>query len=122
MLPPAQGSFDISLPDNLGRRTGGVRQVHDREREDLLLTDTTQCYAHQYLLVIRMRTQELGNAAKSTNLDLRNLFYLDMWGGATFDIAIHFVFEFPWELLKTLREKLMDVPFQMLLCGANSTG
>jgi pyruvate carboxylase len=47
---------------------------------------------------------------------------LEMWGGATFDVAMRFLHECPWERLETLREKIPNIPFQMLLRGANAVG
>ena len=69
-----------------------------------------------------MRTQELTNAANVANLALSYALSLEMWGGATSNVAMLFLYRFPWERLKTLREKVSDVLFQMLLHGANSMG
>jgi pyruvate carboxylase len=93
-----------------------------RENKGLLLTDTTWRDAHQSLLATRMRTQELIGCADYTNVALAKAFSLEMWGGATFDVAMRFLREDPWERLETLREKVPDVPFQMLLRGANAVG
>jgi pyruvate carboxylase len=93
-----------------------------REHNGLLLMDTTWRDAHQSLLATRMRTQELINCADYTNDVLSNAFALEMWGGATFDVTMNFLRECPWQRLETLREKVPDVPFQMLLRGANAVG
>lgn len=93
-----------------------------REHKGLLVTDTTWRDAHQSLLATRMRTQELVRCADATNEVLANAFSLEMWGGATFDVAMRFLHECPWKRLETLREKVPDVPFQMLLRGANAVG
>jgi pyruvate carboxylase len=93
-----------------------------RENKGLLLTDTTWRDAHQSLLATRMRTEELVGCADYTNVALANAFSLEMWGGATFDVAMRFLREDPWERLEQLREKVPDVPFQMLLRGANAVG
>lgn len=93
-----------------------------RENKGLLVTDTTWRDAHQSLLATRMRTQELLSCADYTNVALANAFSLEMWGGATFDVAMRFLREDPWDRLETLREKVPDVPFQMLLRGANAVG
>lgn len=93
-----------------------------REHKGLLVTDTTWRDAHQSLLATRMRTQELANCAEATNEALANAFSLEMWGGATFDVAMRFLHECPWRRLETLREKVPDIPFQMLLRGANAVG
>jgi len=93
-----------------------------REHKGLLLMDTTWRDAHQSLLATRMRTAEFVNCAEYTNMALSNAFSLEMWGGATFDVAMRFLHECPWVRLETLREKVPDIPFQMLLRGANAVG
>jgi pyruvate carboxylase len=93
-----------------------------REHKGLLVTDTTWRDAHQSLLATRMRTQELSRCAEATNDALANAFSVEMWGGATFDVAMRFLHECPWKRLETLREQVPDVPFQMLLRGANAVG
>jgi pyruvate carboxylase len=69
-----------------------------------------------------MRTQDLIRCAEATNTAFSNAFSLEMWGGATFDVAMRFLHECPWKRLETLREEVPDVPFQMLLRGANAVG
>lgn len=93
-----------------------------RANKGLLVTDTTWRDAHQSLLATRMRTRELVKSARFTNDALSNAFSLEMWGGATFDVAMRFLHECPWERLEKLRELVPDVPFQMLLRGANAVG
>jgi pyruvate carboxylase len=93
-----------------------------REHKGLLLMDTTWRDAHQSLFATRMRTQEFLNCADFTNQALANAFSLEMWGGATFDVAMRFLHECPWERLEKLREAVPDIPFQMLLRGANAVG
>ncbi len=93
-----------------------------REHKGLLLMDTTWRDAHQSLLATRLRSQDLYNVAEATNNAMPNLFSLEMWGGATFDVAMRFLHEDPWTRLETLREKVPDIPFQMLLRGANAVG
>ena len=93
-----------------------------REHKGLLITDTTWRDAHQSLFATRMRTQELLNCADFTNHALANAFSVEMWGGATFDVAMRFLHECPWERLEKLRKATPDVPFQMLLRGANAVG
>jgi pyruvate carboxylase len=93
-----------------------------REHKGLLVTDTTWRDAHQSLLATRMRTQDLIRCAEATNTAFSNAFSLEMWGGATFDVAMRFLHECPWKRLETLREEVPDVPFQMLLRGANAVG
>jgi len=132
----SQHSVDMTkkliLPEG-ATSTGGMRKIlleHGpdgyakavREHKGLLLMDTTWRDAHQSLLATRMRTKELERCAEYTNTALSNAFSLEMWGGATFDVAMRFLHECPWERLESLREKTPDVPFQMLLRGANAVG
>eukprot|EP00566_Odontella_aurita_P003700 CAMPEP_0113548658 /NCGR_PEP_ID=MMETSP0015_2-20120614/13009_1 /TAXON_ID=2838 /ORGANISM="Odontella" /LENGTH=1264 /DNA_ID=CAMNT_0000449299 /DNA_START=185 /DNA_END=3979 /DNA_ORIENTATION=- /assembly_acc=CAM_ASM_000160 len=93
-----------------------------RDHSGLLLMDTTWRDAHQSLLATRMRTEELVSCAEYSNEALSKMFSMEMWGGATFDVAMRFLHECPWERLEKLREKVPDVPFQMLLRGANAVG
>ena len=88
----------------------------------LLVTDTTMRDAHQSLLSTRVRTRDLVNAAPGTAEILNDCFSLEMWGGATFDVAYRFLHESPWERLELLRQKIPNIPFQMLLRGANAVG
>jgi pyruvate carboxylase len=93
-----------------------------RETRGVLLTDTTMRDAHQSLIATRMRTHDMLKAATATSHILRNAGSLEMWGGATFDVALRFLHECPWRRLELLREKIPNIPFQMLLRGANAVG
>jgi pyruvate carboxylase len=93
-----------------------------REKDGLLLTDTTWRDAHQSLLATRVRTRDLEAIAPATAIAMRNAYSLEMWGGATFDVAMRFLREDPWDRLANLRELVPDIPFQMLLRGANAVG
>ena len=92
------------------------------EQKKLLLTDTTMRDAHQSLLATRMRTRDMVKGAGGVADILRDCFSLEMWGGATFDVAYRFLHESPWERLRLLREKIPNIPFQMLLRGSNLVG
>ena len=92
------------------------------EQKKLLLTDTTMRDAHQSLLATRMRTRDMVKGADGVADILRDCFSLEMWGGATFDVAYRFLHESPWERLDTLRKKIPNIPFQMLLRGSNLVG
>lgn len=91
-------------------------------QEDVLLTDTTFRDAHQSLLATRVRSQDMYQIADATARMMHQLFSLEMWGGATFDVAYRFLKEDPWERLEKLREQVPNVLFQMLLRGANAVG
>lgn len=93
-----------------------------RESKGLLLTDTTWRDAHQSLLATRVRTRDMLAIAPATSVAMRNAYSLEMWGGATFDVAMRFLREDPWDRLAILREAVPDIPFQMLLRGANAVG
>mgnify|MGYP000586604316 CR=1 FL=1 len=88
----------------------------------LFLTDTTFRDAHQSLLATRLRTYDMLRVASFYAHNHADLFSLEMWGGATFDVSMRFLSECPWERLKTLRALVPNIPFQMLLRGANAVG
>jgi len=87
-----------------------------------LLTDTTMRDAHQSLFATRMRTYDMVEIAPYYARLLPQLFSLECWGGATFDVALRFLKEDPWERLARLREAIPNLLFQMLLRGANAVG
>jgi pyruvate carboxylase len=93
-----------------------------RSHQGLLLTDTTWRDAHQSLLATRVRTADIAAIAPATAHALPRLFSLEMWGGATFDVCLRFLRECPWDRLDKLRALVPNVPFQMLLRGANAVG
>ena len=93
-----------------------------RAHKGLLLTDTTWRDGHQSLLATRMRTKDILAIAPLTSHLLPNLYSLECWGGATFDVAMRFLHECPWDRLEQMRELVPNVPFQMLLRGANAVG
>lgn len=90
--------------------------------QKVLLTDTTLRDAHQSLLATRMRTFDMKRIAPFISADLNKLFSLECWGGATFDVALRFLYECPWDRLTQLRQLIPNIPFQMLLRGANAVG
>lgn len=90
-----------------------------REFKGTLVTDTTWRDAHQSLLATRVRTVDLLNIAPTTAVALNGAFSLECWGGATFDVSMRFLYEDPWARLRKLRDAVPNIPFQMLLRGAN---
>ena len=92
------------------------------EQKKLLITDTTMRDAHQSLLSTRVRTRDCLKGAPGTAAIESDCFSLEMWGGATFDVAYRYLHESPWERLDKLRQEIPNVPFQMLLRGANAVG
>lgn len=93
-----------------------------KNQKEVLLTDTTFRDAHQSLLATRIRTKDLVQIAEPTARIQSNLFSVEMWGGATFDVAYRFLKEDPWTRLEQLREKMPNVLFQMLLRASNAVG
>ena len=93
-----------------------------KNQKQVLLTDTTFRDAHQSLLATRVRTNDFKQIAEPTAKILPDLFSLEMWGGATFDVAYNFLKEDPWNRLLTLRKQIPNVMFQMLLRSANAVG
>ncbi|KAI9665089.1 MAG: pyruvate carboxylase [Bathelium mastoideum] len=89
-----------------------------RQHEGIVVMDTTWRDAHQSLLATRVRTVDLLNIAKETSYAYGNGI-LECWGGATFDVAMRFLYEDPWDRLRKMRKLVPNIPFQMLLRGAN---
>lgn len=88
----------------------------------VLLTDTTLRDAHQSILTTRLRTTDMTPVAAFMNETLNDYFSLEMWGGATFDVAYNFLKESPWDRLRQLRQLIPNIPFQMLLRASNAVG
>ncbi|PHH76620.1 hypothetical protein CDD80_1375 [Ophiocordyceps camponoti-rufipedis] len=112
--PCLQGWRNILLRD--GPREF-ARQV--RAHGPTLITDTTWRDGQQSLLATRVRTRDLKAIAKHTSHAYREAYSLECWGGATFDVALRFLWECPWERLRQLRRLVPNVPFQMLLRSTN---
>ncbi|UUP17349.1 pyruvate carboxylase [Nitratireductor thuwali] len=118
--------LDRAVPD-------GTKQILDargpegfarwmREQPRVLLTDTTMRDAHQSLLATRMRTHDIAAIAGVYARALPELLSLECWGGATFDVAMRFLTEDPWERLSLIRQGVPNLLLQMLLRGANGVG
>ncbi|MFS3928033.1 pyruvate carboxylase [Priestia flexa] len=125
---PRVPQLDLAMPV-----PNGTKQILDeqgaeglvnwvKERKEVLLTDTTFRDGHQSLLATRVRTNDLKQIANPTARLLPDLFSLEMWGGATFDVAYRFLKEDPWDRLLTLRQEAPNVLFQMLLRASNAVG
>ncbi|MBU3216339.1 pyruvate carboxylase [Clostridium estertheticum] len=119
----------IIMPNELS----GTKQILDLQgtegllkwikgQNKLLLTDTTMRDAQQSLMATRVRTKDMLKIATATSVYGTDLFSLEMWGGATFDVAYRYLNESPWERLTQLRKKIPNVLFQMLIRGANAVG
>ncbi len=93
-----------------------------REQQPLLWTDTTMRDAHQSLLATRFRTYDLATIAEAYAQRCADLFSIEMWGGATFDVSMRFLKESPWQRLEVLRQKIPNILFQMLLRASSAVG
>lgn len=93
-----------------------------RSHKGLMLMDTTFRDAHQSLLATRVRTTDLLKISPFVAHKFNNLYSLENWGGATFDVSLRFLHECPWERLEEMRNIIPNIPFQMLLRGANAVG
>ena len=116
-VPRPQGWRDVLLADG---PSGFAKAI--RAHQGLMLMDTTWRDAHQSLLATRVRTMDLAAIAPATARAMSRAYSLEMWGGATFDVALRFLRECPWDRLTQLRELVPNIPFQMLLRGANAVG
>ncbi|SEP66525.1 pyruvate carboxylase [Solimonas aquatica] len=115
--PVPKGTRDILLE----RGPAGFAQWL-KDQKQVLLTDTTMRDAHQSLFATRMRTRDMVEIAPYYARLAPNLFSLECWGGATFDVAMRFLKECPWDRLAQLRAAVPNIPFQMLLRSANAVG
>ncbi|XP_072406999.1 pyruvate carboxylase, mitochondrial-like isoform X1 [Chiloscyllium punctatum] len=114
--PPA-GFREILLREGPERFAKAIRN-----HKGLLLMDTTFRDAHQSLLATRVRTHDLKNISPFVAHRFSPLFSIENWGGATFDVAMRFLYECPWKRLQEMRDLIPNIPFQMLLRGANAVG
>lgn len=114
---PAPGTRDLLIAK-------GPQAVADwmAGQKKLLLTDTTMRDGHQSLLATRMRSIDMIKAAPAYAANLSDLFSVECWGGATFDVAYRFLQECPWQRLRDLRARLPNVMTQMLLRASNGVG
>lgn len=134
--PGKKPTFPVApLPDSKSSAPcpAGTKQILDERgpeglaawmlgEQRLLITDTTFRDAHQSLLATRVRTDDLVRVAGATAKLMPGLFSAEVWGGATFDVAMRFLKEDPWERLELLRQHMPNVLLQMLLRGANAVG
>ncbi len=93
-----------------------------KEERKIKFTDTTYRDAHQSLLATRVRTTDMLAVARNFALHQPQLFSMEVWGGATFDVALRFLHECPWKRLQLLREAIPNICLQMLIRGNNAIG
>ena len=118
----AEASTPPGMRDLLARVGPSEFARQLRERRDIPVTDTTFRDAHQSLLATRMRTRDLLHVARHVSQLTPQLLSMEAWGGATYDVALRFLSEDPWERLALLREAMPNIPLQMLLRGRNTVG
>jgi pyruvate carboxylase len=122
---PRRGSPAALLPGSrqlLDQLGPAAFADHLRRQEAVAVTDTTLRDAHQSLLATRMRTEDMLRAAPYFAQMLPGLLSLEAWGGATFDVALRFLKEDPWERLAALHEAVPNICLQMLVRGRNTVG
>ncbi len=93
-----------------------------KNEKKIHFTDTTMRDAHQSLLATRMRTFDMLKVAEGYAKNHSDIFSMEVWGGATFDVCLRFLQENPWERLQLLRKKMPNVLLQMLIRGSNGVG
>ncbi len=133
----ARPAADVKLPKapvkSLEKMIPGTRQILDehgpaavaqwmKDQPQLLITDTTMRDGHQSLLATRMRSIDMVMVAPTYAAKMNQLFSVECWGGATFDVAYRFLQECPWQRLRDIREKMPNVMTQMLLRASNGVG
>ena len=130
--PSAQVKIPFA-PAPMGEPIKGTRNLLDEQgpqavadwmaaQNQLLLTDTTMRDGHQSLLATRMRSIDMIRVAPAYAANMPQLFSMECWGGATFDVAYRFLQECPWQRLRDLRRKMPNVMSQMLLRASNGVG
>ena len=128
LAKPVLPSVETSVPRPQGTRNRLLELGPEKfagwmlDQRQVLLTDTTMRDAHQSLFATRMRTADMLPIAPFYASELSQLFSLECWGGATFDVALRFLKEDPWQRLAQLRERVPNILFQMLLRGSNAVG
>ncbi len=126
--PPVPQNFDM-----LGEPPAGTKNLLDEmgpekfaqwmlAQERVLVTDTTMRDAHQSLLATRMRSYDMVKVADAYARGLPQLFSLECWGGATFDVSMRFLRECPWDRLAEIRARAPNILLQMLLRASNAVG
>ena len=123
---PVAPLFDAAIAEGSRQRLEalGAKGFADwmLAQRQVLVTDTTMRDGHQSLLATRMRTHDIAGVAESYARGLPQLLSLECWGGATFDVAMRFLTEDPWERLALVRDKAPNILLQMLLRGSNGVG
>ncbi|RYH02670.1 pyruvate carboxylase [Salipiger sp. IMCC34102] len=131
--PPAEAKLPRAPVKTTTDVPEGTRQILDRDgpaavaqwmkdQPHLLITDTTMRDGHQSLLATRMRSIDMITVAPAYATKMSQLFSVECWGGATFDVAYRFLQECPWQRLRDIRAKMPNIMTQMLLRASNGVG
>ncbi len=126
-------SFTIPEYDKFGEYPEGSKQLYEklgreefcewlRVTQRIQYTDTTFRDAHQSLIATRVRTIDMLRVAESFAKNFPQVFSMEVWGGATFDVALRFLREDPWDRLRKIRKAIPNILLQMLLRGSNAVG
>ena len=122
--PPANHAAEPAYGTRNLLEDKGPQAVADwmAAQKQLLITDTTMRDGHQSLLATRMRSHDMIKVADAYAHNLPQLFSMECWGGATFDVAYRFLQECPWQRLRDLRKAMPNLMSQMLLRASNGVG
>ena len=112
--PGLKQKLDAEGPDALSKWLSKEKKIY--------YTDTTFRDAHQSLLATRVRTIDMLRVAGSFAQHFPQTFSMEVWGGATFDVCMRFLYEDPWQRLQMIRKAVPNILLQMLLRGANAVG
>jgi pyruvate carboxylase len=116
------GEYPMGMKDRLNRMGRDKFLWWVRDQKQLLYTDTTFRDGHQSLLATRVRTYDMLKVAEGFAKNHPQLFSMEVWGGATFDVAMRFLKESPWQRLQLFREAMPNMLLQMLIRGSNAVG
>lgn len=124
IIPPSKvtATFSPNLKQILDEQGADAVAKLVQMNKKVLVTDTTFRDAHQSLLATRVRSKDLIDVTKPTATLLPNLFSMEVWGGATFDVAYRFLKEDPWKRLEAIRALAPNTLLQMLLRASNAVG
>lgn len=116
------GDFPLGNKDRLTRMGPEKFATWIKDQKNILYTDTTFRDGHQSLLATRVRTKDMQRVAEGFAKNHPQLFSMEVWGGATFDVAMRFLHECPWKRLQAFREAMPNMLLQMLFRGSNAVG
>lgn len=122
ILPVADGEYPRGTKDLLNEMGREKFVEYIKNEKKIFFTDTTLRDAHQSLFATRLRNNDILKATEGIAKNFPQLFSLEVWGGATFDVTMRFLHEDPWERLRLIRKAAPNVLLQMLFRGSNAVG